>query len=377
MIECEPEILGTDHIPWEVGPLHAILPGPFVLRLVLDGEIVVSSQIENGFTYRGLERAMESQPWGAQSVYADRLDPENAIFCEMVVCQAVEQILGLTIPVRAKVVRTLLSEMNRISSHLLYMSKMARATGCETAMHFLLRDRERFLDLFELITGSRSSFNYVRIGGISNDVTDGFVERLVQCCDMVLGRVKEYNHLLTFNHAFLKRTAYVGIIYPHQVHNFGITGPNARASGVAFDLRKDRPYASYAELEFSVPLGKGEFGAPGDCYDRFLIRVREIEESVHLIKQASESLPTGKFFLPPIEGAEIPAGEAISRVETPRGMLICHVISEGGVRPARVHFSTPSQGHLSVLPDVLNGARVGDLAPVLASFDLSLSEADR
>jgi NADH-quinone oxidoreductase subunit D len=310
--------------------------------------------------------------------YADHLDPEVAVFGELALCLAVEEIGEIEVPSRAQSIRLILAELTRISAHLSYMVRMARAVGSETIIHYVLRDREKILDLFELLTGARVSLNFLRFGGVSADVTDGFIERVLEVCEMIRIRMKEYNDLFTFNHIFLKRSAMVAPIPTELVMECGITGPNARASGVPLDLRKDAPYMGYENLDFEVPLGKGEGGVVGDVHDRFLIRLREITQSTEILKQLLEQVPSGDFINTKIEKDYIvPSGEAYSRIESSRGLLGCHVVSDGKACPSRIQFRPPTLASLMALPKLVTGIRIEDLPVVLASLDLGIAEADR
>jgi NADH-quinone oxidoreductase subunit D len=348
------------------------------LGLRLDGEIIVSSTVESGFLHRGLEKAFEVHSWQSAVAYADHLDPEGAVFGEMALCLAVEEIANLEVPGRAQGIRVILSELSRISGHMGYIVKMARAVGAETMMHFVLRDRERVLDLFELLTGARFSLNFLRFGGVKADVTEGFIERVMDVCEMIRIRIKEYNDLFTFNHSFLRRTAGVGVIEKDAVHRLGITGPNARASGETLDVRKEHPYCGYDAIDFSIPVGQGEGGAVGDAHDRFLIRLREIAQSLEILKQAADAIPAGEYSNTKlVQDLSIPAGEAYARVESARGLISCHVVSDGKHQPSRVQFRAPTTALLEVLPEILRGIRVEDLPVVLASLDLGIAEADR
>jgi NADH-quinone oxidoreductase subunit D len=373
------ECLRTDLTTWEIGPYHGALPGPMRLKLRLDGEVIVSGQVETGYLHRGLEKAFELHPWRAGIIYADRLDPEGAVFGELALCLAVEEMAGLPVPHRAQVVRLILSELTRVSCHLNYAVKVGRAIGGDTFVHYVLRDREKILDLFELLTGARFSLNFFRFGGIRADVTEGFIERVSETCDLLRIRLKEYNDLMTFNQVFMKRTVGVGVLSVEDITRWGVTGPNARASGLSFDVRKGHPYGGYDKIDLEVPIGKGEGGYLGDAHQRFLLRLREISQSLEILKNLVETIPSGPYLaeeLPPGE-LDVPKGEAYVRVESSRGMLACHVMSEGGNFPSRVQFRAPTVAHLKVLPKLLTGLRIEDLPVVLASLDLNIAEADR
>jgi NADH-quinone oxidoreductase subunit D len=255
---------------------------------------------------------------------------------------------------------------------------MAKAVGAETIIHYVLRDRERILDLFELLTGARYSLNFLRFGGVCADVTDGSIERVLEVCELIRIRMKEYNDLFTFNHSFIKRTAHVGIIPSGLIRACGITGPNARASGIQVDVRKDAPYQGYDQIDFEVPLGRGEGGSLGDVHDRFLLRLREITQSMEILKQLAEVVPSGDFTNGKLEKDYIvPSGEAYSRIESSRGLLGCHVVSDGKKNPSRVQFRPPTLANLLVIPKLVSGIRIEDLPVVLASLDLGIAEADR
>ncbi|MGK5089843.1 hypothetical protein WDW86_20010 [Bdellovibrionota bacterium FG-2] len=370
------ERLKTDITSWEVGPYHLALPAPMKLSLKLDGEVIVSGEVETGFLHRGLEKCFERHSWRSALPYADRLDPEAAVFGELVYCLAVEEIANILIPPRAQAIRVILSELTRISGHLGSAIRVARAVGAEKIQHYILRDREKITDLFELLTGARFSLNFLRIGGVRANVTDGFIERVLDICDLVRIRLKEYNDLFTFNHAFLKRTMNVGVLSPKMVRKYGITGPSARASGLMMDARKDRPYCGYEILDFEVPLGQGEGGTLGDAHERFLIRLREVSQSIEILRQVTEGLPSGEY-ISQTDELMVPEGEAYVRVESSRGLLGCHLISLGGASPHRVQFRTPSGFHLLSIPELVVGLKLEDLSVVLASLDLSIAEADR
>jgi NADH-quinone oxidoreductase subunit D len=372
------DIYDSDLTLWEIGPYHGSLPAPMRMSLSLDGEIIVSCKIETGFLHRGLEKALELHPWQAVISYADHLDPEVAVFGELAVCLAVEEIGDIEIPARAKSIRIILSELSRIAGHLAFIIRMAKAVGSETIIHYVLRDREKILDLFELLTGARFSLNFLRFGGVKANVTDGFIERVLEVCEMIRIRMKEYNDLFTFNQGFLSRTSHLGIMSSQVIRTCGVTGPNSRAAGISFDVRKDSPYLGYDELDFEIPLGRGEGGSIGDVHDRFLLRLREITQSMGILKQIAEALPLGDYINPDIEkGYVVPAGEAYSRIESSRGLLGCHVVSDGKPNPSRIQFRPPTLANLMAVIHLVPGIHIEDLPVVLSSLDLGIAEADR
>lgn len=370
--------LQTDFVDWRLGPYHPALPGPLKIQFKLDGEKIVSSQMETGFVHRGLEKAFELHGWRSVMPYCDRLEPEAAIFGELIFCLAVEQIASWAVPPRAQAVRLLISELSRVSAHMVYMARIAKACSAKTIIHYVLRDRERLLDLFELLTGARFSLNYLKLGGLSSDVSEGFLERVLEISELIRIRLKEYNDVFSFNYAFLKRSAGIGVISSETAIRFGITGPNARASGLSFDVRKKQPYCGIENIQFSVPVGTGEHGELGDSHDRFLIRLREITQSLEIVRQLAEKMPKGDYLHKvPEEEFVVPSGEAYVRVESPRGLLGCHVVSDGGNNPCRVQFKVPSAALIESSQHFLKGIRAEDVPVVLASLDFSVAEVDR
>lgn len=368
--------LQTDLTSWTIGPYHEALPGPMRMRLKLDGEIIVSGSIETGFLHRGLEKTFELHTWQAAVAYADHLDPEGAVFGELALCLAVEEIAKIIVPDRAQYIRIIVAELSRVSCHLGYMARLAKAVGSETMLHYVLRDRERILDLLELLTGARFSLNFLRYGGVNADVTEGFIERVLEVCDLIRIRLKEYNDLFSYNHAFLKRTLGIGILTPDQALRLGVTGPNAKASGLVFDARKQYPVTKYGAVDFEVPVI--QTGEVGDSHSRFLLRLREITQCIEILKQATESLPLGSFETQKVDkNFTVPPGEAYTRVENSRGLLGCHVVSDGSPKPSRVQFRTPSTASLAAIPFLIEGCRIEDLPVILSSLDLSIAEVDR
>ena len=254
---------------------------------------------------------------------------------------------------------------------------MARAVGANATVQYVLRDRERILDLFELLTGVRYSLNFLRFGGVSADMTEGFIERVLEVCEMIGIRLKEYNDLFTFNHVFLKRSQGVGFLSQEQALRLGVTGPNARASGVVTDVRKTHPYIGYERLDFVVPAETASRGH-GDSHDRLVVRLREISQSLEILKQVCDAIPDGEFSLMGIDlDFAVPNGEAYARIESSRGLMSCHIVSEGKTRPNRVQFRGPSVAGIEAFSEMVTGAQLEDIPVILASLDLSISEVDR
>ncbi len=378
----------SDLTKWTIGPFlgfpqgfsHGITQGPIKLELFIDGEVIVHGTVETGYLYRKLEKAIRLHPWVSTLSYAGRLDPENAVFGELVLCLAVEKIGKTEVPLRAQRIRVVLSELARISNHLSFFVSVARTVDSEIMAQYVLRDREKILDLFELLTGSRFSLGFLCYGGVRKDITDGFIERVLEVCELIQKRIKEYNDIYTFNAAFIKRSKKVGKLSKEIIINYGVTGPNARASGVSYDVRKEQPYCGYEKIDFKVPTGIFGQGDPscGDVYHRFLLRVFEIEQSIEILKQATEQIPVGRFNVnESVQSLNVPSGEANARVESSRGVLECHVVSDGRAQPNSVQFWPPSVASAAVISKVIEGIKIEDLLVVLASLNISVSEIDQ
>jgi NADH-quinone oxidoreductase subunit D len=372
------ERLPTQKSQLSWGPIHPGLPAPMRLDLKIDGERIVAAQVEVGFLHKGLEKSFEGRNWFSAIVGADRLDSSGSAFSEMALCLAVEEICNIQVPRRAQSIRLILSELNRVSNHLEYLAKMAQAVGFETTMHYILRERESILDLFELMTGSRFNLGFFRYGGVVADITEGFIERVFEVCRQIQIRIKEYHALMIDNEAFVSRLAWLGTLSAEDVYTFGITGPNARASGVQIDVRKSFPYSGYELVEFTVPAGRGTRGSLGDSFDRLMVRLEEVQECIHILTHVAERVPAGDFACIKV-GYDFtaPAGESFSRVESARGYLGCHAISSGESSPVRIQWRTPSSHHIRALPKLLRGVALQDVSVLLASLDLCISEVDK
>ncbi len=371
------EIFLADSLPLTVGPYHPSLPGPLRLHLRLDGNVVISAATECGFLHRGIEKAVEMHLWSSASCYVGRVDPEAAVFYELAFCLAVETVGGIEPSARATRIRTLVCELGRISSHLGFLARLARACHAETFFHYVSRDRERILDLFELLTGSRFAYGFVRIGGVSADVTDGFIERVSEACDLLSFRVREYNDLFSYNHAFLSRSKGLGVCTREDAEKAGVSGPNLRASGGVGDIRFQGNFLDYRQLDLEQPV-RNEDDVRGDVFSRYLIRIREIQQSVEILRRTLELFPDGAYRTGKVDRHfKVAQGESYSRVEGSRGRVACHIVSDGGLHPSRVHFAAPSESTINIVPSVLRGELIEDMGLILASLDFSVSEVDR
>jgi NADH-quinone oxidoreductase subunit D len=319
----------TEEMELNMGPQHPSTHG--VLRLVLkvDGEIIRSADPVLGYMHRCAEKVGENVSYGGFIPYTDRKDYVAAMNENFGYCLAVEKILPCEVPERASYLRIIVAELNRIASHLLVTGIYGIDIGAFTPMLHCFRERERILDLFEEICGARLTYNYIRIGGVAYDAPSGWVERVGAFLDYFEPKVPEYNQLLTENVIFINRTANVGILTEEVAINYGCSGPMLRGSGVKWDLRRDDPYSIYDKFEFDIPVGSGEKGTTGDCWDRYIVRIREMQESVRIIRQALERIPDGetKAKMPRI--LKLPKGEAYTRTETPRGEVGFYIVSDG------------------------------------------------
>jgi NADH-quinone oxidoreductase subunit D len=355
-----------------MGPQHPSTHG--VLRLVveLDGEIIQSCRPVIGYLHRGLEKMMEARPYRHNVPFTDRLDYLASLNSNLAISQAIERIGGITVPERGQYLRVLLCEINRLASHLVFLGTFATDLGATTVFLYSFRERESILDLLEAMTGARLTYNWIRAGGVPTDLPEGFEERLNAFLDAFLFALDEYDRLLTGNRIFRARCEGIGVITREMAIAYGASGPVARGSGIAYDIRKVAPYDVYDRMEFDVPVF-----SEGDCMARYRVRVEEMRQSVRIIRQCLREMPPGetmaklpKIFKPPV-------GEAYSRTESPRGELSCYMASDGSTNPTRVHFRAPSFFHLGLLPALLPGVKVADVIAILGSLDTVLGEVDR
>ncbi len=387
-----------DRMALNVGPSHPTTHG--VLRLVveLDGDTITKCDPVVGYLHRGDEKIAENMTYNQFVPYTDRLDYIAPLANNVTYALAVEQLAGLKVPPRCEAIRVLVTEMARISSHLLGVGVYGMDAGAWTPFMYTFTEREKLYTLFEALTGARFTTSYTRIGGVARDVPEGWLDRVEGFCDQFLPILEETHQLLTRNRIFMDRTEGVGGISREDALAYGITGPNLRACGVDLDLRKDRPYSGYDRYEFDVPIGK-----TGDCYDRYLVRLEEMRQSVRIIRQILKDFPDGPFyaeeakkiFVPPkskvmssmeeliqnfmlvTEGPQMPAGEVYFEAENPKGILGFFIVSKGGGVPYRLKIRSPSFCNLSILPKLLPGHHFTDSTVLLGSLDFVMGECDR
>jgi NADH-quinone oxidoreductase subunit D len=373
-----PEIRSEEMVI-NMGPQHPSTHGVLRVELILDGEIVVDAIPHIGYLHRCFEKHSESMNDYQQVVpYVDRMDYVAAIANEYGYAVAMERMLGIEVPERVEYIRVIFAELQRIASHLVAIGTYGLDIGAFTPFLHCFRDRERILDIFESTCGARLLYNYIWVGGLSHDVASNFKERVRDFIKYFPPKIKEYNDLLTYNKIFIDRTADVGVLPAEVALNYAASGPVLRGSGVNWDLRRNDPYSIYEKFDFDVVIGKGEMGTVGDCWDRYIVRVREMEQSIKIIEQAVEQMPDeGDVKAAVPKRIRPPEGEIYARSETPRGELGYYIISDGSMSPYRVKARSPCFVNLSLLPAISRGSMVADMVAIVGSIDIVLGEVDR
>jgi NADH-quinone oxidoreductase subunit D len=380
-----------------MGPQHPATHGVLRVVLELDGEVIVGSTSYLGHLHRGMEKLAESKTYHQAIPLTDRLDYTNAMGNNFAYVLAVEKLLGIEVPKRAQYIRVMMAELQRIAAHLIWLGTHALDIGAMTPLLYTFREREDILRIFEEVAGGRLTPTYLRIGGLSKDLPDGIGEKIKAFVQAFPGRIKEYETLLTKNIIWLKRTKGVGVISKEDAISFGVTGPTLRGSGVKYDVRKAFPYSSYEQFDFDIPIGP-----VGDVYDRYTVRLREMEWSNAIVEQVLERLPKGpiiandpRITLPPkddvtrdiaslirqfkivSEGFQPPKGEVYASVEASKGELGFYIVSDGSNHPFRFRIRTPSFANLSALSKMIQGGLIADVISVIGSIDIVLGEVDR
>src|SRR6267142_4485214 len=395
----ELEELHGDKMVLNMGPSHPSTHGVLRIILELDGEIITKATPDVGYLHRGDEKIAENMTYTQFIPYTDRLDYLAPLANNVAYVLAVEKLLGIDkqLPPRCQFIRVICCELARISAHLLGLGAFAMDLGALTVFLHTFTEREKIYNLCESLTGARFTTSYTRIGGLSRDLPPGWVDQCRQFCNEVLVNIDETETLLTRNRIFVDRTQGVGVIPKESAIDYGLTGPNLRGCGVEYDLRKARPYLVYDQLEFDVPVG-----TDGDSYDRYLLRIEEMRQSVRILHQCMDKLPDGpvnvpdmKIVLPPkdrvltrmeelihhfinvTQGVNAPAGEIYFGHENPKGELGFYIYSKGGGTPHRLKIRSPSFVNLSILSKLLPGHMVSDVVAILGSFDFVMGECDR
>ena len=355
-----------------MGPQHPSTHGVFRLVIWVDGERIVRVEPHIGYLHRGSEKICESEQYNQIVTLFDRLDYVGNLNNELAFCLAVEKLTETVVPERAEYIRVILCELNRIASHMLFYGVYGLDAGATTPMLYGFRERERVQELFESVTGARMMHNYIRIGGIKEDLPGDFQKRIVEVLDHLKRGIEECDALISKNEMFLARTKGVGSISGSDAIDFGVTGPALRASGVVEDIRVTDSYSIYDRFDFNIPVG-----TYGDCWDRFYVRVEEMRESIKIIEQAVRSLPEGDISASVRRIVRPPKGEVFVRTESPRGDLAVFLVSDGTDKPYRVKVRAPSFANLQALEQMLQGAYLADAVLILGSIDLIMGEVDR
>jgi len=353
------------------GPQHPSTHGVLRMELDLDGEYCVKSKTHVGYLHRGMEKILEDRTYSQVTPYTDRLDYLAGMSNNLAYVQTVEKLMGIEIPERAEYIRTIVAELMRIASHMVGIGIYIMDLGAVSAVFYPFIEREKILDLFSLLSGMRMSFNYMRIGGVAQDLHEDFIPALEKFLADLPYAIEEYHDLVTGNEIFLARTKGIGVVTPEQAMGYGLTGPNLRASGIKYDLRKNNPYGIYERFDFDIPVGEN-----GDCNDRYLVRMKEVEESFKIIKQAYKEIPEGSVMAKVPKVIKPPAGDVYHQAENPKGVLGCYIVSDGSTKPYRIHFRRPSFNNISIFDEILIGHKVADVIAILASFDMVLGEVD-
>ncbi|MGH9291545.1 MAG: NADH-quinone oxidoreductase subunit D [Acidimicrobiales bacterium] len=380
-----------------MGPQHPSTHGVLRIMLELDGETVTRSKPVVGYLHTGMEKTGEELTYVQGATNVTRMDYLSPLHNELVYSLAVEELLGIEVPTRATWIRMLMSELNRMSSHIMWTATNGMDLASTSMMIYGFRERELILMFFEKVTGLRMNHNYIRPGGVAADLPDGWQDDVAAIVDTIPGRLDEYDELLTGQPIFRQRCEGVGIIRPELALALGATGPILRACGVPWDLRRDMPYLAYGEVDFDVIVG-----TVGDTFDRYAVRLNEIRESCRIVHQILEKLPTGDYrtqdkkLTPPpraridesmealihhfkifTRGFEVPPGEVYTAVESPRGELGCYLVADGSAKPYRLHIRAPSFVNLQSLAAMLRGGLIADAIAVISSIDPVMGEVDR
>lgn len=360
-----------------MGPHHPATHGVINFLLETDGEIMRRARPDVGYLHRGLEKLAEMTPYLGTMPYTDRIDYLGSVFTNLGWALAVERMAGIEVPRRAEFLRVIACELVRIASHLIATGALAMDTGAFTPFIHWLREREKVNDLMERISGARLTYNYMRFGGVSRDIDETTVDQLRRWLDHFEPMIDEFDRLISGNEIFVRRLANVAPISTAEAIAGGLVGPNLRATGLSWDIRRDEPYSIYPELEFDVIVGQGWRGTVGDSYDRFVCRVLEIRECVKILRQALDGLPPGEHRGPAPRTVKPPAGEIYTRVEGPRGEAGFYVVSDGGDRPYRARYRTGSFTALSMVERLSPGLMIADLVVLIGSLDVIAPEVDR
>ena len=355
-----------------MGPQHPSTHGVFRMLLTVDGELIVDLEPHIGYLHRGSEKLCEAEDYRQIIDLFDRLDYLSSFNNELPYVMAVEKLMGLEVPERAQYIRIIMCELNRIASHLMFYGAFGGDCGALTPFLYGFKEREHIQSIFESVSGARMMHGFFRVGGVFQDLPDDFNNRLDDLFPVLEKGIIECQNLLSENEVFLERTLGVGIIDSETAIDYGMSGPNLRATGVALDLRKTEPYSVYPEFDFDVPTGQN-----GDCYDRYLVRMAEMWESIKITKQALAKIPEGPVMAKTPRTLRAPANDVYVRTENPRGEMGVYLVGSGRDKPHRIKMRTPSFSNLMALRHMVKGAYVADAVVILGSIDIVLGDVDR
>lgn len=380
-----------------LGPQHPATHGVLRVVLELDGELIVKATPHLGYLHTGIEKTAESKLYYKVVPLTDRMDYLAPMSNNLGYALAVEKLLGIEVPEKVQYVRVLLTELTRLNNHIVWLGTHALDVGAMSMLLYTFRDRELLLDVYEAVAGARMMSSYFRIGGLASELPPDFNRKVKKVLEVLPEKLKDYEALLSNNRIWIKRLTGVGVVTAEQAKDFSLTGPMLRSTGVNYDVRKAFPYSGYEKFDFDVPLGKN-----GDCYDRYLIRLEEMKQSLRIMTQALEGMPEGPYradvpgvVLPPkedvltsmeamifhfkiiTEGFKVPAGSYYQALESPKGEIGFHITSDGGVKPYRMRVRPPSFINLQVLESMVVGGMVADVITCIGSIDIVLGEVDR
>jgi NADH-quinone oxidoreductase subunit D len=380
-----------------MGPQHPATHGVLRIELELDGETVVEARPIIGYLHTGIEKNMEAKTYTQALTMTDRMDYLAPLSNNLVYVGAIEKLMEIEIPARAEYIRVIMTELTRLNSHLVWLGTHAIDIGAMSMLLYCFREREKITQMYEFVSGVRMMASYFRVGGLTQDVPAGFEERVREILNTFPSKIDEYEGLLTQNKIWRNRTIGVGVISSEDAIDAGLSGPSLRGSGVAWDLRKSNPYSYYDKFEFDIPVGE-----KGDCYDRYLVRLAEMRQSLRIIEQAISGLPEGpvrsadRKITPPskeevltvmeqlihhfklvVHGFQPPVGDVYFAVESPKGEIGCYLVSDGTKKPYRVHFRPPSFVNISAFNKLVAGRMVADVIACIGSIDIVLGEIDR
>ena len=367
----------TEELLINMGPQHPSTHGVLRLLLRTDGELVLEVTPHIGYLHRCAEKIGENLTPKQYVPYTDRLDYLSAMNNNLTYVLAIEALAGIEVPERATYIRMIMAELNRIASHLVTFGCFGMDLGAWTAFLYSFREREHIIDLFESTCGARLTYSYITVGGVTHDLPDNFIERLREFLDYFDPKLPEYDGLLSNNHIFVRRTANIAPVTAEKAIAWGLSGPILRACGPKWDLRRVSPYCFYDRVEFDVPVGEGRMGTAGDSWDRYIIRMLEMRQSVRILRQLIDQLPDGDVMAKVPRTLKLPPGEIYVETENPRGQLGFYVETDGSPIPYRVKAKGPSFCNLSIMHEICREILIADIPAILGSIDVVMGEVDR